>query len=131
MIMRSIIIVALFMTVTVFSTTHAAPSESHSTIQAKSQSSTIAQAMLDFINLLSSFRNIKNSGGSREHTLFGENGKVSQDELNDKSYLIPYYNMLYHLDSSLYHDAKLRDYENSVTDPTSSSYPRKTKYIKS
>ena len=126
MIMRSIIIVVLCTTVVI--TTHAAPSESH-IIQAESQSSTIAQAILNFIvNLVSSVGNVKNSGGSREHTPLGKNGKVLQDESRDKGYLIPYLNLLYYLDSSLSHDAKLRQYESSAADPTSSSYPRKMNY---
>ena len=79
----------------VFITIHATPIKIDRTIpgsvlqlQAESQSSTIAQAVLDFItDLFSTDRNINNSGESHEKTPSSERGKgstlVKKDELRN------------------------------------------------
>lgn len=119
--MRSIVIaVAVVLCVTAFINTRAAPSETSNIVPALSklhgqtelQSSTIAQAILDYIINLSS--SVNSSGGSHQQAPTSENGKVShvQDELHDK---IPHdilKNILYYYYSSISHDAKLHDYQH-------------------
>ena len=130
----------------VFITIHATPIKIDRTIpgsvlqlQAESQSSTIAQAVLDFItDLFSTDRNnINNSGESHEKTPSSESGKGSTSVKKRFTYLNP--NVLYYLDSLMTRDAKLRRYKidsaenfgwkysNSDTPQTSTSYPRKVK----
>jgi hypothetical protein len=92
--------------------TRAAPTETGnniivSALQTEVQSS-IARAVLDFItdNLSSSAPVNNDSGGSHEvkQAPTSENERVQDDK-------IPY-NMLYYLYSSIYHDAKLYNYEH-------------------
>ena len=119
--MKSIVIAAaLVLCVTAFVNTRAAPSETSNIVPALSelhgqtelQSSTIAQAILDYIINLSS--SVNNSGGSHQQAPTSENGKVSrvQDELHDKIPRDILKNIIYYYFSSVSQDAKLHNYQH-------------------